>query len=367
MKVVHVIWDLGLGGAQTYLVQLLHNLVTDEELELEVIVLARRDSVSDWHDRLNVPVSYFGMRSGLDWVRFISFSKKILIDRPDLIHSHCHNILFNILLNVLKIPVVYTEHGGGLLSGRLRDKWIYRYLYRPIQAFIAISETMAGVMKSTNPDIAELVVTVPNGVELGLIDSQSACQEWEWPEKVRGINKRVGIVGRLVEEKGIDLFLDVAAELLKYRENVAFIIIGDGPLKPLLEARAEDLGISEKVLFLGYRVDVVRWLKGLDVYLFTSKIEGFGMVLVEAMAAGVPVVAAHIKGAVPEIIENYVNGVFVEGGDPGELARNVCMLLDQPDLASSLAKKARSIVESRYTMSANAQSIAAIYKEIAVR
>ena len=126
MKVLHVIWHLGQGGAQTYLFNLLKEQIMDNDLEPVILVLGARGTLSDQFENI-FEVIYLEMRSGIDLVRAFRIVPAIKNSNVQMIHSHSNNIAFNVVLQFLGFPVVFTEHGGGLLGGRKRNHFIYRF------------------------------------------------------------------------------------------------------------------------------------------------------------------------------------------------------------------------------------------------
>ena len=194
------------------------------------------------------------------------------------------------------------------------------------------------------------------------IDAQARVSDAEWNSVVNGSRYYIGIIGRLVEQKGVDLFIEVAENLISRRDDVGFVIVGDGPLRVELEHVVNAKNIAGKVIFAGYRSDGIAWMKRFDVFLFTSKFEPFGLVITEAMAAGVPVVAAHRRGAVPEIVENGQTGLVVEGDQASILAECVTKVLDDPDLREHIVANAKQMVALRFSIAANADAIAAVYE-----
>lgn len=157
----------------------------------------------------------------------------------------------------------------------------------------------------------------------------------------------IGIVGRLQGWKGQHILLQAAPEILRAHPRARFIVIGDAvggfsaTYPARLRALAADLGITDRVAFLGQRSDVPSLLPGFDVFTMASLAEPFGLVTVEAMAAGVPVVATR-TGGTPEIVTDGVDGVLVEPGDPAALAHGVNALLADPERAATMASAGRT-------------------------
>ncbi|MCA1833943.1 MAG: glycosyltransferase family 4 protein [Actinomycetota bacterium] len=170
---------------------------------------------------------------------------------------------------------------------------------------------------------------------------------------IRAADTAIGIVGRLQPWKGQHVFLRAAAHLAE-RPDTVFVVVGDAiggfsaTYPASLRALSADLGITDGVRFTGQRTDIPRVLAALDIFVHASAAEPFGIVIVEAMAAGKPVVATR-GGGVDEIITDEVNGLLVDYEDDRGLAKAVERLLDDPALATRLAEAGRTIAVERFT------------------
>jgi len=134
-------------------------------------------------------------------------------------------------------------------------------------------------------------------------------------------------IGRLDKEKGLDVLLTAFSNLLKRARGIALAIIGGGPLEKTLKEQAIDLGIEKHVYFLGFKPDVRRYLAVSDLYVSAARYEGLGMSLIEALAAGISVVATRVDG-IPEVIEHERTGILVEPDNPEMLADAMLKLLN---------------------------------------
>lgn len=356
-----MIWDLGQGGAQTYLLNLVREQKKDPELDPCLLVLSGPGALSDQFETLLKP-EYLGMRGGLSVLPWLNLGRLIRQANPDLIHSHSNNLLFNFALHFISCPAVYTEHGGGLLGGRKQDYALYRYLYRPIDRWIAISGMMAELMQSANSDASLEIDLVYNGVNVEKIASTESHKGDDLDPRILNATHRIGIIGRLENQKGIDLFLRTAAAVSDTMTDAVFVIVGDGELRTELEQLAKKLGIDQQTCFLGYRPDAITLLKLFDVFLFTSKFEPFGLVITEAMAAEVPVVAVHTAGAVPEILSDKEDGIIVDVRNPDRAAEAVVALLHDQAARERIAQRALAKVESAFSIKANAGGVMQVYR-----
>jgi glycosyltransferase involved in cell wall biosynthesis len=362
MKVLHVIWDLGQGGAQTYVRDLIRQHRDSNRIASEVLALSTTGPIAKEIERLDVAVNFIGMRNGYDFPRILELRKYLKISNADIIHSHSRNFAFNWIIRTIYIPKIYTEHGGNLLSGRMRNKWAYNLFIDNYQKYIAISKEMAKLMLNENIDIASKLCVVYNGTDINQIDAITPIETDDLFRDHLDAQFRIGIMGRLVPQKGIDTFLQTAALIARERTDIVFLIVGDGPLRNELAAVAKRLGIEKRVFFLGFRPDATRILKTLDVFLFTSNYEPFGLVLTEAMAARVPIVALDLKGAVSEILEDQVEAFVVKYKDPALLADRIMRILDDASLRRLFTQNARRRVEQSFSIEENAKLIYKIYE-----
>jgi len=354
---------MGHGGAQDYLCNLLRCCQRMGGIENEVIALFFKGPLWERIKGIGIPATCLNLRGALDIFRIVRLCCCLRLSKHDIIHVHHFNPIANAIICVLAKNNVFTEHGGALLSGDWKPKLIYWIFYRKYCRIIAISKAMAKVMGEVNSRAIRRINVVYNGTDIMGVDSMPSHRGCGLPRRFNNSRYRVGIVGRLVQQKGHSTFLDTAARLARIRDDIAFPIVGDGPLRKDLEAKAKYLNLTQNVLFLGYRSDAISILKRFDVYLFTSYQEGFGLVLVEAMAAGVPIVALDQQGAVREIIENGVDGIVVDRKDPNLLAEQVVRLIEDSSLRKRLILNARQKVEKRFSIEKNASEVFGIYSE----
>lgn len=155
----------------------------------------------------------------------------------------------------------------------------------------------------------------------------------------------VGTVGRFSRQKSPDVFLAVAQEVGGTRPDVKFVMIGDGPLRESIEQRVRDSGLGDVVTVMGDRPDVESVLPGFDVFLLTSSWEGMPRAVVEAMAAGIPVVAADV-GSVCEIVLHKKTGLLVPPGDVREFSHAVASILADPEWGLQMAGRAQNLLPS---------------------
>jgi lipopolysaccharide heptosyltransferase II len=228
---------------------------------------------------------------------------------------------------------------------------------------IAISEVVGRHMVRDFSTPAEYIRVIPRSVDVAKFSLPRA------PKKDPK-TFTVVIIGRIVPLKGHPYFLKAMARVLRQMPSVKVQIIGDAPpkrqpYKEELMLLARRLGISDKVEFLGSRSDIPQLLTHADcLVLSTVTQEAFGRVIIEAQAAGVPVVATRVGGVV-EIIEHEKTGLLVMPKDTDAMSDAVLRILNNPDFAASLVAEAKKKIEARYTLAHMAEATIAVYNELA--
>ena len=173
----------------------------------------------------------------------------------------------------------------------------------------------------------------------------------------------IGTVGRLVPQKGHAVLLAAAAQVLQQQPNAHFLVVGAGRLADDLHAQADILGIAANVHFLGPRTDVEELYGVMDCFVSSSLWEGLPTVIMESMAAGVPVVATRVAGNL-ELVTHEETGILAAPNDPHALAIGILTVINNPSLAQEMAGRAASAARARFSIEAVAQQQAEIYAQL---
>lgn len=275
--------------------------------------------------------------------------------RVSIVHSHGYRAslvggIGALLAGVPHITTVHTEIGGKRDAGRL-DRLIQRAVSFLSTRVIVVSKAIDGSFD------AEKVRLIENGIDL---DSSKEAIGDSLPVKEDG-ERRVGIVARLSPEKGVDLFLKAASIISKQNDDVKFYIVGEGPLRGELEKEAQDLRVYERTTFTGFVEGARSVLGSFDVLVLPSRSEGQPMVLLEALAAGCPVVATDV-GGVREVLEGGC-GIVIPSGDPVEIASAVDRLLSEADRRAEIVCLGKRRVEERFSAVLMAAKTMDVYEE----
>jgi L-malate glycosyltransferase len=175
---------------------------------------------------------------------------------------------------------------------------------------------------------------------------------------------RVGMIARMNDRgKRHEIFLRVAARLAPQFPALAFVLAGDGPLRAELEGLARNLGVGERIVFLGERRDIPAVLAALDISVLTSDSESLSNVILESMAAGVPVVAANVGGN-PELVQNGETGLLFPGGSEEGLAEALHVLITQPELRRRFATGSLARVRAEFTLEAIRDRYQNLYDQV---
>lgn len=283
--------------------------------------------------------------------------------RVDIVHTHSSKAGFlgRLAARTAGVPhIVHTPHGHvfeGYFSPMTTRIFVTleRLAARWTDRIITLSDEEARDHVRHGIGRTEQFVTIPSGVDL---DAVTAAP----PVRLVSGGPVIGAVARLVPIKGLQYLVDAAPEVLRSRADARFLLVGDGEMRPALEAQARALGLSDRVIFAGYREDIPSVIAGMDIVALPSLNEGMGRVLVMAMALGKPIVATRV-GGVAELLGDGEAGLLVPARDPAALAEAITLLLRDRTRADALAEAGRRRV-SRYSAGAMLLALAKVYREV---
>lgn len=242
--------------------------------------------------------------------------------------------------------VVATEHVRWERCG-LRDRAAKMALARLDRTIVAVSDAVReSLVRYWRVDSGR-VLLIPNGIDTRRFGAPAPIAASRSRPAGRGF--RIGTIGRLEEQKGIDVLLDAFADIAREEPGAELVVAGDGSLRTDLERRASGLGLAGSVRFAGTIDDVAPLLASLDLFVLASRWEGLPLTLLEAMAAGVPIVATSVDGSA-EAVRSGVDGLLVPPDDPGALARAILASLHDRAAAIERARAARGRASSIYSI-----------------
>lgn len=323
---------------------------------------------------INQSISAFFAHIGILFFRLPGTFLKLLIGL-DLRLLHAHFAVDGVsvlpLARKLNIPLVVTLHGMDVTrstldmlksgSPNLVNYVIYKnQLFKNADLFICVSDFIRNAALAKGFPESKLLVHY-----IGIDSEQLSFREGA------GEDGLIVHVGRLVEKKGTTYLLDAFAKVKQKIINAELVIIGDGPLRANLEAKADALGVKGAVKFFGVQPNqvVLHWIRRAAVMAVPSvtatdgDMEGFGIVNIEASAQGVPVVGFR-SGGIPEAIIDGKTGLLVEERDVAGLTKNIVDLLTNPQLRLQLGKQARKNVEDNFNIKKQSAKLESIYDNL---
>ena len=362
------------GGMQNHLLTLLQGLDQEQfELHLacpggsELSQLAEATGARIW----TVDIAD-GLKPGLDRMAVVALRQVIKTIQPDLIH--CHGFKAGLVgrLAAREIPagVIQTVHNypawaSGNQAARILLTAMERWLANSTGQFITVSQALKQETLKLAGVAEDKVEVIYNGIEAGaFLNGKKVAARLRL-----GLNPTrlvVGTVARLAPQKGIGVLLEAMPMLIQWHPGLKAILIGDGPEHKELLLKSLKLGISESVIFTGFRPDLPQILPALDVYVQPSLNEGLAISIIEAMAAGLPVVASR-TGGIPELVWPGTTGLLAEPGNPRDLAEKINELLTNREKAARMAAQARERVTLEFDRDQMLARTTAVYVNVANR
>jgi glycosyltransferase involved in cell wall biosynthesis len=350
--VTHFVDSTVYGGAEQVVVNLLPGLVA---AGWRVSLVYRdHDGLQPFLDQVtaacpNAKLVPFQRRERLAGVLCLPRLVRIFRElRPDVMHANLpvpFEAGFGVLAGrIARVPrIVGTVHLVADPPTGLRAS-AKRLIGRLVNQYIAVSDSVAAQVAKLLP-VSGRVSVVHNAVQLE-----------PSPRRRTSISRVVLCLARLEEQKGLVDLITAATEL----PDVEVLIAGNGSLRPVLEAEIEQRALSGRVRLLGYRSDRADLLAECDLLVLSSLNEGLPLSVLEAMAAGLPVVATAV-GGVPEAVVHGSTGLLVAPRDPAALAAAIRLILNSPDLATRLGNAGRSRVAERFSCAAMTRGVLAVY------
>jgi len=285
-----------------------------------------------------------------------------------------------------KVGIVHTHLFSANMWGRLAarlagsplvvvheqsvDPWksgvhfrIDRFLLRWTDAVIPVSNAVKAYYQEKLRRDNGIFEVVYNGVNYARFASAVDTGE---KRKLLGIprgHRVLGAIGRLVPQKGLDILLPAFSAVSRSFGETSCVVIGEGPLKEEMERRAEGLGLSGKVFFVGPQLDIQAWLAEIDIVVTASRYEGLSLALSEAMAAGKPVIATDVGGNAQLVVDGET-GFIVPPEDADALSSAITRLLGAPAMIASMGERGRQRARDGFTEDLMAKKVQAVYDRL---
>ena len=337
INVMQVVHDLEFGGMQRVVVDLCLR-VDPSRFKMRVCCLNGLGANAEELTQAGIPISLVKKGPGLDYSLPIRLRKLFMRERVGIVHTHGINPFFYGTIGARltgRLVTIQTDHARGLFPVARKEMTSERVLSWFVDRIVAVSEGVrSDLIKYERIDPSKIEV-IYNGIDEQRFRTAIDPVKKRAELGIRPEETVIGVGVRLSEQKGISYLIEAAAVLFRDYPTVKLLILGDGELRGSLERLAEERGVREKVLFTGFRSDMGELLQIIDIYALPSLWEGHPLVLLEAMAAGKPVVATDIPGN-NEIVQNGRTGLLVPCRNSERLANALGTLAADRELRLSM-------------------------------
>jgi len=300
------------------------------------------------------------MWGDMDVLMAVRLYRLMRLARPDIVHLHSRigaDVMGGIAARLHGVPVVYSRR-----QDNPEPPWSVRLKYRLHDRVIAISEGIAQVKlaEGLSPQRLRVVRSVVDARPyLGTPETTWFRAQFGLPDGARTL----AVVAQLIERKGHLVLLQALPPLLEAFPALHVLFFGKGPLDAQLRAAIRAGGMEDRVRLVGFRGDLPRILPCLDLLVHPAYREGLGVSLLQASAAGVPIVACR-AGGIPEAVRDGVNGLLVPPGDADALREAIARVLRNPEFAHELGAAGRTLVATEFSPESMVEGNLAVYREV---
>lgn len=340
-KIMFFLYTLSGGGAERTVVNILNHL---DEKKYEVILVLGTNKNNDYCDFLSKNIRIKILNSKRLRYSLIRLIKAINEEKPDILFSTLNNnniiLLLAKTLTFKKVPTIVREANNRTKSGTVTiiNKWMTYFFYNYIATkIIALSQGVKNDLVENFSIEEKKISVIYNPVDIQLIKKLKNENVEEL--NIKRKERLIIAVGRLVDQKDYPTLLKAFKIIASSKVNVRLIILGKGPLKKELKTYCEKLNIKNNVLFLGFKKNPYKYMKKSDLFVLSSKWEGFGHVIVEAMVTGTPVISTNCNSGPSEILEDNKYGILVPVEDHVTLSEKIIDLLENEELREKYIKQ----------------------------
>lgn len=343
MKIVQIIGSMGSGGAEKLLLDLLP-LYRKKGIEVDLLVLNGTEYpfMKALKERACCTIHSLGSGSiynPIHVLRLIPFLRKYDIVQVHLFPSQYWVVLAKII-SFSRTKLILTEHNTS--SPRMKNYFISKidkFMYRFYDKVVCVKEDVYQIIQEYTGQLKSKFVVIENGIDLEKIYSAASYSKKSISESFESEDILLIQVARFNKQKD----QETVVRALEYLpDNVKLLLVGDGDLKRKCEDLVQELKLSERVLFLGLRMDVPQLLKTVDISILSTNHEGFPLAALEAMAAGKPLIASDVPG-VSDVVKGA--GVLFEKGNAKELARYIDKLINNPEYYQEIISSCKERVK----------------------
>lgn len=362
-RLLQVVPSLNLGGMEQVVIQLSRSIDRDR-FDVRVLCLRSEGPFAEELREAGIPVRLLARPrgGGPDYFAFSRLRAVLREERIEVMHTHNTEAMLTAGLAgaLARVPtMVHTDHAREF-PDKLRYMVAEHLVSHAYYRVVGVSTHTTTALERHEKIPRRKLVTIPNGVDPTPYTRAAEPLEVKRALGIAGRGPVLGIAAKLRPEKRIEDLIEALSYLRLYFPEIVLLIAGVGGEEEKLRRTAVEHGVADSVHFLGMRRDIPDILRALDLMVLPSSREGTPMILLEALAAGVPVVATRV-GGIPEIITHGLNGSLVEPLQPGALAREITRLLHDPELRARYRHEGRRTFDERFSARAMARRYEALY------
>ena len=369
LRVLHCVISLDVGGLERIVVDLARTSLSRGN-EVSILCLERPGTLATELVAMGVRVNSLNKPPGIT-PELVGRAKALLAElKPDVIHSHQVGVLWYVgrAASELGIPVLHTEHIDNVLKARgipakIKCRILWRRAGKFANLFCCVSADISASASRWGTVPKSKLRVVLNGIDANVFSRFGNSDSLRGSLGIAEDRFVIGSVGRLNEVKRQDLLIEALATLRSRYPKLVLLLVGDGPERQNLEVLAKELGVADHVVFAGYQWAPQKFLACMNLFALSSRLEGLPLAMLEAWAAGLPVVSSDV-GGIPKVLRHGVNGLMFPSGNVPKLAEAIEQLLTSPDTAKALGEAGRATVLESYTLDRMAEQYERYYREI---
>ena len=374
LRVAYVVHTFHMGGLERFVSRMANHL-DRTRFSPSVVCLGRNGDAAKWIEKQDVPIVEIGKRPGNDWRAIGKLARALRDLKADIAHSHNWGTLVETAVARRRAGTAIHVHGerGMELEDLRAPAWrkkirglMMRWAFRRANAVVAVAEAVRQRIVRQSGFQAEQIQIIPNGVDRPVAPRGPMA---------RAVIRRsldvaddailVGSVGRLVPVKDFSLLIQAIGRLICGASDIHLVLVGDGPLRCQLQADAVSAGIADHVHVVGQQDAVGDWLAAMDIYVNSSLNEGMSQSVLEAMAAGLPLLVADVGDSAAMVGGESGCGIVVPPGDIEAMSTALNELCADPDRRRTLGTRAIARHQSRYAIEVMVAHYELLYEQLA--